>query len=49
MIIVSAKMRFDKLGLRALVIPRNKESLLWALDSEFLGMTSKWPFYHSEV
>ena len=27
--------------LRGLVIPRNEESLLWALDSEFLGMTNQ--------
>ena len=39
--IVSPKMRFDQLRLRGLVIPRNEESLLWALDSSFLGMTNE--------
>ena len=34
-------MRFDQLRLRGLVIPRNEESLLWALDSSFLGMTNQ--------
>ena len=31
----------DQLRLRGFVIPRNSESLLWALDSEFLGMTNQ--------